>query len=255
MNKKYPNRRSIRLQSWNYAWPGYYFITICTKNFEHTFGEVQHGIMKLNSFGEIAQQEWIKTREIRDNVLLDEFVIMPNHMHGIIRIIDKGPSRDSVQAYREGSEIVRAYRDTPVLPNRDMFEFPNRNTPIHPRDKPQLPNRDKPANNDRGKPSYQKSNLPLNDKVVPENPNENNINHQFPKRSFKSPSKNLGAIIRGYKAAVTTRINKSRKVKGMHVWHRNYYEHIIRNEAALHSIRYYIKDNPEKWEMDRFRKL
>lgn len=214
MNNKYPNRKSIRLQSWNYAWPGYYFITICTKNMEHIFGEVQDGIMKLNSFGEIAQQEWIKTSEIRDNVILDEFVIMPNHMHGIIQIIDHGRNRDS----------VRAYRDTPELPNCDKPELPNRNKHAH----------------------YMLEHF---------NSNRNQINNQFEKRSFRSPSKDLGAIVRGYKAAVTTKINKSREVKGIPVWHRNYYEHIIRNQEALSHIRFYIKSNPRKWDEDRFNSI
>ena len=230
MKNKYPNRRSIRLQSWNYAWPGYYFITICTKNFEHTFGEVQDGIMKLNSFGEIARQEWIKTSEIRNNVIIDEFVIMPNHMHGIIQIIDHGRNRDS----------VRAYRDTPVLPNRDTPVLPNCDKPELPNcDTPELPNRKKPAH-------YMREHF---------NSNRNQINNQFEKRSFRSPSKDLGAIVRGYKGAVTTKINILRRVKGMPVWHRNYYEHIIRTDEALNIIRYYIKLNPEKWEMDRFSKF
>lgn len=238
MKNKYPNRRSIRLQSWNYAWPGYYFITICTKNFEHTFGEVQDRIMKLNSFGEIARQEWIKTSEIRNNVIIDEFVIMPNHMHGIIQIIDHGRNRDSVRAYRDTPVLPNC--DKPELPNCDKLELPNCDTPVLPNcDKPELPNRKKPAH-------YMREHF---------NSNRNQINNQFEKRSFRSPSNDLGAIVRGYKAAVTTKINKSREVKGIPVWHRNYYEHIIRNQEALSHIRFYIKSNPRKWHEDRFNSI
>lgn len=247
MKNKYPNRKSIRLASWNYAWQGFYFITICTKNMVHIFGEMQDGIMKLNSFGEIALREWIKTSEIRDNVILDEFVIMPNHMHGIIRIIDKGQNHylmkanhlgnDIVRANRLENDIVRAYRDTPVLPNRDM---------------PTLPKSDLQAPGESNLLARSKRNPPHSNKLEPNNPNGNQINNKFEKRSFRSPSKDLGAIIRGYKAAVTTNINKSRKVKGVPVWHRNYYEHIIRNEQSLNHIRFYIKSNPKKWDEDRF---
>lgn len=245
MKNKYPNRKSIRLASWNYAWPGYYFITICTKNMEHIFGEVQDGIMKLNSFGEIALREWIKTSEIRDNVILDEFVIMPNHMHGIIRIIDKRQDQNPAKANCNENEIVRAYRDTPVLPNRDTPVLPNRDMPILPKSNLQAPGESDLL-------ALSKRNLPHSNKREPNIPNGNQINNQFEKRSFRSPSKDLGAIIRGYKAAVTTNINKSRKVKGIPVWHRNYYEHIIRNEDALNQIRFYIQSNPRKWGEDRF---
>jgi REP element-mobilizing transposase RayT len=64
--------------------------------------------------------------------------------------------------------------------------------------------------------------------------------------SFRSPSKTIGAIIRGYKSSVTKQINIIRKLPGFAVWQRNYYEHIIRNEEDLHNITQYIKNNPKK---------
>ena len=79
---------SSRLQHWDYGSPGLYFITICTKNREHYFGEIENGIMSLNELGFIANNEWIKTPEIRPDMNLEsgEFVVMPNHFHGIIMI-------------------------------------------------------------------------------------------------------------------------------------------------------------------------
>jgi len=79
---------SSRLQHWDYGSPGLYFITICTKNREHYFGEIENGIMPLNELGFIANNEWIKTPEIRPDMNLEsgEFVVMPNHFHGIIMI-------------------------------------------------------------------------------------------------------------------------------------------------------------------------
>ena len=79
---------SSRLQNWNYGSPGLYFITVCTKNREHYFGEISNGEMILNELGFFVQSEWIKSPEIRPdmNLELGEFVVMPNHFHGIMII-------------------------------------------------------------------------------------------------------------------------------------------------------------------------
>ena len=82
------HRRSIRLKGYDYTQPGVYFITICTQNRLCLFGEVVDGEMVLNELGEIVRNEWLKTAQLRSRVVLDEFVIMPNHMHGIIILID-----------------------------------------------------------------------------------------------------------------------------------------------------------------------
>ena len=88
------HRRSIRLKEYDYSQPGAYFITICTHQREHRFGEVVNGVMQSNEFGQIAQEEWLKTALIRGEIELDEFVIMPNHFHGIIWIVDgRGTAR------------------------------------------------------------------------------------------------------------------------------------------------------------------
>lgn len=79
---------SARLQNWDYGSPGLYFITVCTKNRENYFGEICNGEMILNELGFFVQSEWIKSLEIRPdmNLELGEFVVMPNHFHGIMII-------------------------------------------------------------------------------------------------------------------------------------------------------------------------
>ena len=72
------HRRSIRLRGYDYARPGAYFVTICTKNRLCLFGDVVGGQMWLNAFGEIVRREWFRTADIRPNVELDAFVVMPN---------------------------------------------------------------------------------------------------------------------------------------------------------------------------------
>ncbi|MCK5672762.1 MAG: hypothetical protein KAH95_05270 [Spirochaetales bacterium] len=85
----YKNRyriESARLGNWDYSSNGYYFITICTKNRKHLLGEIKNGKMNLSDIGKIAYQYW---QDIPIHFLfirLENFIIMPNHMHGIITI-------------------------------------------------------------------------------------------------------------------------------------------------------------------------
>lgn len=89
-NPNIHHRRSIRLQGYDYSQAGLYFITICCRDRIHHSGNVVKGEMILNENGRVAYDEWMKTPEIRTNVELGEFIIMPNHMHGIILIYDRG---------------------------------------------------------------------------------------------------------------------------------------------------------------------
>jgi len=91
LNIKYKNKYRIpsnRLQGYNYGSNGYYYVTICTKNRIHYFGEIVNGKMQLSEIGKIAQAEWLKTTKLRPdmNLLLDVFIVMPNHFHCVICI-------------------------------------------------------------------------------------------------------------------------------------------------------------------------
>jgi putative transposase len=83
------NRRSIRLHGYDYSTPGAYFITIVTHRRRHLFGHIVNGEMRLNEWGRIARAEWLKTPAIRPEIELDEYQIMPNHMHAIIHIVEQ----------------------------------------------------------------------------------------------------------------------------------------------------------------------
>lgn len=78
------HRQSIRLRGHDYTQPGLYFITICAYQREHLFGEIVNGRMRLNEYGRVVQTEWLQTVDVRPYGQLDAFVIMPNHVHGII---------------------------------------------------------------------------------------------------------------------------------------------------------------------------
>ena len=157
---------SARLKGWNYSGNGYYFVTICTRNKECLMGDVLNGEIRLSPIGEIVSQEWQKTEQIRSNVSLDAWIVMPNHLHGII-IIDNVETHD---------------------------------------------------------------------------------NDQNGSNKFGPQKNNLGSIIRGFKSAVTSRINAS---EYDFAWQARFYDHIIRDERSLEGIRKYIADNPLKWELEK----
>lgn len=85
-NPNIHKRKSIRLKGYDYSKAGLYFITICCKNRIPHFGNISNGKMILNQYGIIAHNEWANTPFIRPNIELGEFIIMPDHMHAIIRI-------------------------------------------------------------------------------------------------------------------------------------------------------------------------
>lgn len=91
MADKFQNKYRIpsaRLPNWDYSWPGIYFITICTHNRIHYFGEIENGNMIYSPVGAIANVLWHEIKNHTKNVELGEFVVMPNHIHGILILND-----------------------------------------------------------------------------------------------------------------------------------------------------------------------
>src|SRR5262245_51148002 len=113
-------RRSIRLAEYDYAQGGGYFVTICTHDRRCLFGEIVDAEMRFNDIGLAVQAEWLRSAEIRATIALDEYIIMPNHLHGILFIAarstepatvgatgrsplrPKGPGRQSLGAFVSG---------------------------------------------------------------------------------------------------------------------------------------------------------
>ncbi|MGC8770001.1 MAG: transposase [Brevinematia bacterium] len=120
-NPEIHHRRSIRLKGYDYSQPGAYFITLCVKNRENLFGTISNGQIQLNDYGKITQKYWLEIPSHFPDVSLDEFVIMPNHFHGIVIINE---IEEKVGAY------VGAIHE---LPQRKPQPLPQRNP------KPELP--------------------------------------------------------------------------------------------------------------------
>ena len=91
--KKIRHRKSIRLKEFDYSNPGWYYITICTHKRKNLFCRINNGKIALNDFGKIVELEWLRTIELRNNIELDYYVIMPNHFHGILIINRRDTAR------------------------------------------------------------------------------------------------------------------------------------------------------------------
>jgi putative transposase len=163
-------RKSIRLRGYDYSLPGGYFVTINAYRKDSLFGDIQQEKLILNNYGEIVKSFWEKTPDYYQNVHLDTFIVMPNHIHGIIFIKDL--------------EI--------------------------------------------------------------ESKNHTRAGH----RPAPTKSHSLPEIVRAFKSFSANKINQLRNTKGLPVWQRNYYEHIIRNDKELNDIRAYIKNNIVNWHID-----
>lgn len=207
-------RKSIRLAGYDYSTPGAYFITICTHQRELLFGNVRNGKMELNEYGLIAHNEWMKTQEMRSNINLDAFVIMPNHVHGII-IIDDINDDGGKPDCCGGTD---GYWETNGRGETDCHGE---------------------TNGRRG--------------TMHRAPTERNITTntiQTIEQFGKPTSNTIPTIIRGYKSSVTKQIKILNENPQMRIWQRNYYEHIICDDIAYYHIREYIRNNPLKWIHD-----
>ncbi|OWK71673.1 transposase [Pedobacter sp. AJM] len=134
MNEKYQKQYRIpsaRLQTWDYGWEGKYFITICTKDKLHYFGKILNGKMILSNIGVIANLMWYEIRNHQKNVELGEFVVMPNHAHGILILnninplsVAPGQQRFQNQGKNTISSISGSYKSAMTKHcNRLDFDF------------------------------------------------------------------------------------------------------------------------------------
>jgi len=119
-------RRSIRLKGYDYSQAGLYFITICCQNRVHLFGEISNGEMILNTFGKIADNEWKKTEEIRDNCQIHESIIMPSHIHGIIEITHQKGENKEIGKFKSPSQsigsIIRGFKIATIKRIKNLIQ-------------------------------------------------------------------------------------------------------------------------------------
>lgn len=198
---KYKNKYrggSRRKPNWGYRSSAGYFVTICTKNREFFLGGIPVLSMQLSKIGQIAHNFWMEIPDHFPFVELGEFVVMPNHVHGII-IIEK-PRR--------------------IVACNDSTNIGNDSTDI--------------VNDSTIKPIPKQSDHQKNEKMAKISPKQGS----------------LSTIIRSYKSAVT---KNAREINSNFAWQPRFHDHIIRNEMEFERISNYIKNNPENWNVDKFR--
>ena len=184
-------RRPRRLGAYDYAQDGAYSVTICTDWREHLFGTVTDGRMKVNAAGRAVERVWEGLPEHYPHVELDVFVVMPNHVHGIVVLVggESVGSSDSVPGV--GSVIDGSRAEEAGW---------------------------KPAPTKKGAPTKRHG---------------------------------LSEVVRGFKTYSGRRVNEVRGTRGVAVWQRGFYEHVVRNEEDMNRIRQYFQENPLRWSLKR----
>jgi putative transposase len=117
------HRRSIRLPGYDYSEPGTYFVTLCTYSRECLLGDVHAGAVRLSDCGLVAREEWLRTARLPAEIQLDAFVVMPNHLHGIVIIKGYG-ERVGAMAANVGAQSLAPLQQPPLYrPRRSLGSF------------------------------------------------------------------------------------------------------------------------------------
>jgi REP element-mobilizing transposase RayT len=216
------HRHSIRLKVYDYVSMGAYYVTICAAQRGSVFGRSVGGKMRLNAIGRLVHATWLSVPEHHPHVALDAFVVMPDHVHGIIVFIDRGGAtgdgdacRDSHCGHCVGVEHARPLRnaggDVDATDEGDVRDGGGNAHNVY----------DKNAHNPNGAAIVTAA-----------------------RHTPHVVAGSLGAVVRAFKSAATREVNLYRRTPGAALWQRNYYDHIVRDEADLARIRRYIAANP-----------
>ncbi len=238
---------STRLKGWDYTAAGLYFVTVCAKNRECFFGNVVNAEMCLSPIGEIVADEWQQTPRVRPYVELDEWIIMPNHVHGIIAI---GNAADGQRGVVDVPRSVAAPPSVETLRRNVSTHGRNvstdgRNVSTHGRNVP-ADRHNVPA--DRHNVPADHRNVSTDRHMVPTDPRNVSTSTTAPQPS-RLVSRSLGAIIGQTKSVCTKRIRAAGFPE--FEWQERFFDEIIWNEKALMNVRAYIFDNPAKWDTDK----
>jgi REP element-mobilizing transposase RayT len=210
-NPKIHHRRSRRLKEYDYSKSGLYFITLLCENRIHRFGQIKNGKMKLNEYGQIAFDEWIKLAKRFSKFKMNVFQIMPDHLHGIIELVGSNKVA-SLAVAPIGMCLGRWYKN----------DSSARATLV------------------QGQPS----------RLPPTNKCEIDSSAKATLAVAQNQNKSIADIVSAYKSLVFNAClvcyKSKNKIMGR-LWHRNYYERVIRNKLAYTRISNYIINNPSKW--------
>ena len=274
---------SARMQNWNYGSDGAYFITICTHNREHYFGENLGGEMQLNNIGKFAEQFWLAIPQYFSFAELGNFVIMPNHTHGIL-IIDKNANVPNVDAnatmanWMMGNGTMgngtmgngtaangmatNATMGNGMAANATMANATAANGTAANGTMGNVMAANATAANGtaanataaNGTAAIVETRLIAS--LPPSQPTPQPQPQPQPKKpggfagnKNPMPNDNISRIIRWYKGRCSFEI---RKIYSNFEWQSRFHDHIIRNYAEFERIQNYITNNPLNWKEDNF---
>jgi REP element-mobilizing transposase RayT len=215
MNEKFNGKyriASARLQNWDYGSDGAYFATICCKDRNHFFGECEDGKMKLSTEGAIVQGFWYEIPKHFPFVVLGEFIVMPNHIHGIL-ILDKERYEMNMKQNDESNGESVETRQCLCLVSttnttKTLDETTTNNSP--------------------------------------------DMNKTFGQNRFQNQGKDtVSSIIGSYKSVCSKHIRKTFPSIEFG-WQARFWDNIIRDGQSFENISQYIINNPKTWEDDKF---
>ena len=213
---KFNNKYKIepnRWQYWDYSTKGRYFITICVEQHESILGKIKNEKMILSTYGEIVKKEIIKINDYHICAHVDEWIVMPNHIHLLIELMDRNEKNangvnDDVDCVGNHVEKIHEFslqQQQQLLPPPNQW-FHN--------------------------PNY----IPTLDEIK---------QYRKQRRRMLIPK-----IVGKFKMQTSKHINTSRNTPSAKNWQRSYYDHIVRNDESYRRIKEYIINNPRNWDED-----
>ena len=211
---------SNRLRGWDYASNGHYYITIVTADRKRLFGEIVNGEMVLNDWGRIVYDEFFKSFEMRAELFLGEFVLMPDHLHAIVimdqsKCMDVGTCGDGSHGDVSCGHVVETHGPVETHGRASLRQRQRQSQPQQPQPTP---------------------------------------------TPFHRQPQSISSFVAGFKSATVKRIDDwidanqptmAKFNRDNPLWQSNYHDHIIRDEAEYHHIAEYIVRNPIDWREDR----
>jgi REP element-mobilizing transposase RayT len=218
---------TARWKEWDYGANAAYFVTVCTAHRERFFGEISKGEMNLSEIGKTVQAEWLKTPELRPdmNIMLGEYVVMPNHFHGIIVIGENRYNTDGGDGDDDGDDGDGGDGDG-VGVGGDGDGIGGDGDGV---------GGDGVGDDGDGVGDVQTRCI------------ASLRQYQWQPNRFGSQSKNLASVMRGFKSAVT----KFARMNSIpFAWQTRFHDRVIRNFDEHNRIAYYINGNIENWKDD-----
>jgi len=247
MAEKFMNKyrvKSARWKNWDYSADGLYFITINIAHRNCLLGRITDNEMHLSDYGKIVAAEWDKSFDMRKELFCDSFVIMPNHLHAILRIEHQINDIDSVE--NKGIGLI-ANNDEFLMDNNDDYLFDDSD---HLKYVNILRDAHKTSNNQRFNNVLR--GFQGNKQMPVVNENMTHTDGQYGNTGVAyRPPKSISSFVGGFKSSVSTKINVTCKTKRPSIWQTRFHDHVIRDHHEHRYIKHYIETNIENWNKEQ----